>query len=630
MEQGSPDLRTTFKATTTSPSATAIMATGLGSILRSLPPFSLSLSGLAKFQGLHDISLGTQERVKRLFESSRMDATPRILKDQSACADKKPEDIPLPNSPRTATDHDFSLEFDVLGEEPQAMFDHVTGQEDSNEPTDGEEETVPSTKEHDIDPSDGDTNTYADTDLPMTDKETATVEEEEDDIEWTPEMVQAVRERTHVTFEGEDESDYTLGPARMIDAADGVVTCTALLVTMELSQAIQASIKGQREFAKVEAAAEDRLDAISSLQSSLRAQISRTEARLEDMSDASGENAAEQPLLEEELTILKKMAEEYRLEISSIQNKMAFQSEQLRDIQAQANALLEEAWTAAKIIEPEPEQQDDGSPAPKQVSLQAEYQAFREKLKTADDFSMLQPAEAQLDTSDDYLRKDVSPEAKAREAELEQLEKQTWDAWYRLENAQAAFDRRDEDRYEEEQARKSILRRGEQPEDASSEVFDLRWHAHERALTRELIEAEEAYDAANAAAIEAGAIHDDTADIDDAEEDDNESDEVFDNVPDGYHLSFEQEIIASCPVARIEKWLAALPDLDDQDEIEAQDVSDPPAPPSEEWDAESLGFGDSRNEIIVHEMSVSRNPMRKKIDAWREVQRQRAAEFAAM
>lgn len=65
---------------------------------------------------------------------------------------------------------------------------------------------------------------------------------DDDSVEWTAEKVQAVREANYITFDGEDETDYTRGPARMVQAADGVVTCTALLLTLDLSKAVQKAL----------------------------------------------------------------------------------------------------------------------------------------------------------------------------------------------------------------------------------------------------------------------------------------------------------------------------------------------------------------------------------------------------
>ena len=489
------------------------MAIRVGNTLLALPPFKLNLSGLSNLTRCFEPHLDIHELAER--PSNRPRAAPSIVDET------QPNLQTIRRCDASFTTNEVSAEEDPIDK----AFDKV--KHGFSARVVGDERKKSSI--HDIAAVCCNKDTQSG--LPMA--EQATVSTAEDEVEWTPEMVQAIREKTYVTFEGEDESDYTLGPARMIDAADGVVTCTALLVTMELSQAIQTSIRAQRDFKRARAAADGRLVAISRLQSALSTQILRDKNRLGAMSDVCSEEAiSKKQALEAEFSILKLMVEEYKLERSSIRNNMEYQGEQLRRAQAEANTLLEEAWTTAKIMEPESEaQEEDQASAPQQVDLQAEYQAFRQKLKNDGDFSMLEAAEAQLDTSNDHLRKETSPEAKAREEELELLQKATWDAWDRLQEAQAAFDHRDDDRYDEEQDRKAIIRRGEQPEDASSEAFDLRWHAHERALTRELIEAERAYDAANAAAVEAGAINGDTHDEGDDLADYDDSDEVVDDVP---------------------------------------------------------------------------------------------------
>lgn len=49
-------------------------------------------------------------------------------------------------------------------------------------------------------------------------------------------------------FEGEDESDYTDGPVRLVAATDSTKPCAALLISLDLSKKIQAAIHCERDF----------------------------------------------------------------------------------------------------------------------------------------------------------------------------------------------------------------------------------------------------------------------------------------------------------------------------------------------------------------------------------------------
>lgn len=303
-----------------------------------------------------------------------------------------------------------------------------------------------------------------------------------DDVDLTSEMAQEVREQTYFAFGegGENAGDYTNGPARMVKATDGIAWCTALLMTLDLSQAMQAAIQAQRRHAKAESEAEKRLYAIQRLRSKLSLQIDKTELRLEFMSEASDEPASNRQTVEEELTILKKMVEEFKLEREEIQDNLQFEAERYHRIQAKANALIEDALTTARLLEPKPVESQAEEEEP-EVDLQAEYRMFKQRLKDADELPAFEDEgeEAGFDESSDHLNVTKSPSQQAREDEHERLRDGLWAAYEVVRSAQTLFDNRDDDRYAEEQARKTALERGEQPKDTSSEAFDLRWHLHD-------------------------------------------------------------------------------------------------------------------------------------------------------
>ena len=62
---------------------------------------------------------------------------------------------------------------------------------------------------------------------------------------------QAIRDQNYIKYEGEDESDYTAGPVRIVFANDGVKDeCGALLLNLDLSSKIRKAIWAQRAYTR--------------------------------------------------------------------------------------------------------------------------------------------------------------------------------------------------------------------------------------------------------------------------------------------------------------------------------------------------------------------------------------------
>lgn len=433
----------------------------------------------------------------------------------------------------------------------------------------------------------------------------------EEPVEWTPEQAQAVREANYVTFDSEDETDFTGGPARMVAATDGVVTCTALLVTFDLSKTFQRAMKAQRDYYKVKEAANQKTEALLRFESTLEAQIASHRSHL-TMPDL---DAARKSTLDAELFTLELMVDEYKIERTVVQSDLEFKGDMLRKVQARVNAAMEEAWIDAQLLEPEVSEQDSPD---LEYDLQTEYQAFRRKLHDADVSPLVEDI-ASLDTSNDHLKTDMTAEERAHQEEGERLHEAVWDAWDKFEAADAAFSRRDETRFEAEQARRHAILRRQHVEDATSECFDLRMLQLQRELTRGLIEAEEVYHVAQKAAADAGV--DDTAaeDSDDGEEDSDG----------GYGSSSEEEMISAMPSLRITHWLSdvlipkgedmIMPDVMDRSGLSGGD----------EWDAPELEVGDCVSHFCDLEIEAARNPHRARIDEWQKIQQELRIEFGA-
>lgn len=439
---------------------------------------------------------------------------------------------------------------------------------------------------------------------------------EEHPIVLTPEQAQAVREANYFVFEGEDETDYTRGPARMVEATDGVDDCTALLMTLDLSQAMQEAINAQRDFLKAKAAATEKVAALLRFDATIEAQISSHRSHL-TMPDL---DPTKKSSLQTELSNLELMAEEYKLERTAVENNLQFEGEMLRRIQARVNAVLEEALIDAQLLAPEAEEHEEFLP---EYDLQTEYQSFKEKLRAVDD-PLLEDG-APLNTNNDHMKIPMTSEEREKHEEAERLQQDLYDAMDWLEAAQAEFDGRDFVRERAEQARDATIRAGYDPEDATTEIFDLRWIAHERQLTRELVEAEEAFRTAQEA-VQDDKVFEDCVGAD-------EMSQVGDYV-DGYVdedccSASEDEIIASAPVARISRWISELPD-------DLEEFTDPftfdrlGLGDEDEWDAASLRMGDSISVFIDRDYAASQNPYKAELAKWKKMQEEAAVEFAWM
>lgn len=439
-----------------------------------------------------------------------------------------------------------------------------------------------------------------------TDAEIQDILGDKESIEWTPDMVQAVREANYVTFDGEDETDYTRGPARMIQAADGVVPCTALLLTLDLSKAIQKGIKAERDYFRAKTAANEQTEALLRFESTLNIQIASHRSRLTtpDLDETKKHS------LERELANLELMLEEYKLERTSIENNLQFKGDQLRKLQSRVNAILEDAWVDAQLLEPDVE---DQMPEVEEYDLQTEYHKFQQKLRSADEPPLAADSDEPLDTSEDHLHVDVEM------TEEEEVNQAVWDTWDRLQAAQAEFDGRGEACEKAELARRNALKRGEEVEDTTTEIFDLRWLEHERGLTRALIDAEESYRAAQNAAEEAS--EDDLRPYEVSESDHSGGGDCSSSLDHSDH-------VASAPNARILRWLADLagPAARTEGALIGLPV---PVVVVDEWEAAELEVGDSISAIIDAEAAATRNPMRATIDQWAEAQRRMRMEFEA-
>ena len=139
------------------------------------------------------------------------------------------------------------------------------------------------------------------------------------------------------------------------------------------------------------------------------------------------------------------MADETRAQRQAVLTSLETKANILREVQTAAIAPLEEAFVFARLLEPQDDRPDTQI---EELNLQKEYQDFRAKLYVSDGISA--PSVA-LHTGEEHL---YAYEPLTAEQEHEQeLQDAFWRAQERLQSAQHAFDRRENDRAIELQAR---------------------------------------------------------------------------------------------------------------------------------------------------------------------------------
>lgn len=402
---------------------------------------------------------------------------------------------------------------------------------------------------------------------------------------------QAMRDTKYLLFEGEDETDYTKGPPRMIFAHDGVEQCSALLMTLDLSQRIQSGIRAQRNFASLQRKAKQAEDANYDFEEKLRVRILRHEWRIEELQEA--QNEEELKVIGNELTKLRLLMENTKARRQCIAADIENEAQNWQDAQADINAYFEEALVCANLLEPPVEEEES---TVEELTVEKEYEQLCRELQESngEEAAEIAPLHEFADAEQDQRAPSLSPE----EQIAEEIRSEFWSCWHYLEGAQEAFDHREEERAFERQQNVDAEARGETPRDESPEAFDHRWIVKVQELTRRLIHAEEVMAAAKTAAKAAG--------VDVGEY--GQTSKFLDDVEDGYRVSHEREIAASAPVPKITHWLSRVP----SEVLSPTFPETPGKTTADDWEGKEIGLSDSAS-------VVAEGPERKRIDKWRTV-----------
>lgn len=496
--------------------------------------------------------------------------------DIEASTEKDLQDQGNESSPRPGAEGVAATVDDILASNKMSP---KTSEETTRSPVDVAHVTPPDT------PMSG---THDELDAVHEEAEAEPQEEEGEAQELTFEEAQAIRDDAYIVFnsDGEEIGDYTQGPARFVLGTDGVQQCAVLLMTLDLSARIQTAMRMHHEFEQAEIAGLRQRQAFMRFENRIESEIANCRAKTAKARDVDAEKEAES---QQQLEVLELLLDDVQSRRETIHVHLETQAEELRDAQAAANALLEEAYICARVIE-----EDNGVSgfAPEELDLETEYAAFCEKLKYANDTTGMIAAAPPLDTSREYDEAVLAPseEDQAYQKVIDAL----WASRETLDLARRDFEEREETRGREFQENQAAADRAESTED-----FDVRWVQRYAELTRDLINAEAAYADTKRMAFEAGVP---------LPFEDNET--VCDPMDDGgvgYTISKEKKMVDSAPCPTVRRWLDKVPE---GVEVSSPSFGDGPSD-ADEWEAEEVGISDSVS-------LVAEGRERVRIDRWRD------------
>ncbi|PIB01496.1 hypothetical protein CB0940_00181 [Cercospora beticola] len=390
-----------------------------------------------------------------------------------------------------------------------------------------------------------------------------TFENEQGDTDMSPEdHLQAIRDLHYVQVEEENSpEDYTDGPARLVLATDGLKNCPSLLLTFDLGLKIIRASELQRRYSREARHTDSQIRKIKQFEMKLKREIQSHRTRI-SMAEAQEEKAQEQDSinptkssLQTELHVLEGMLQGAGIRKQELTVGLTFRGTLLREAQAEVTAYLDEAFVAGNLLATDTEEE---LPV-EDFDLQEEYQkAYQEEFGDADstDGVEVQPL---LDTSRDYLHVDVVPPTAEEQAEID-IRAALQETSERLAAAEEAFDFKDYERTQDRQIVEVAWQTGQPTEDANREDFDLRWYQRFQAITREFIEAEEAYREARNAALEAGLDQDTLSNHQEEYFNDLASDGMCDSEA-GHDGTFWEHFASNCKQdKKVIGWLDSLPD----------------------------------------------------------------------
>ncbi|GIZ40855.1 hypothetical protein CKM354_000417700 [Cercospora kikuchii] len=401
----------------------------------------------------------------------------------------------------------------------------------------------------------------------------------------SPDELRRARRAKWATFDGEDESDYTTGPIRIVAASDGVADFPSLLLNLKLSTAIQSAIHAEQEMEELGTSASvERVnwldlrsrvaDKIADLE--LRLLITKGQAR--SATEDDDERIIDAEASRDELRKFKAFRLAIRREYEELDMRIQHKKDELLVLQKAVTAVLEEAFVDANLVKPA---RRNAQPPYQEWDVDAVFDDFvRLEYVETGDVSGDQTGRLE----DGMLRScdDTTFDDDPATEEKQQARDAYYEAQCKLQEAQESFDNRADIEYREMQDVKD--------EDALE--FSHRCIRRGRELTRALIEAEEAEAKARAATERAGISLP------------QQESGFCDRADDGYGSEYERGGVAQAPRGRIFECMASIPDAADPHK---QDTL--PRPEADDWKYRDMDFGESRS--VIDEGS-----QRRRIDKW--------------
>ncbi|KAF2214949.1 hypothetical protein CERZMDRAFT_95325 [Cercospora zeae-maydis SCOH1-5] len=401
---------------------------------------------------------------------------------------------------------------------------------------------------------------------------------------------QAARRKKYIRFLEEEESDYTQGPIRIVDAFDGVGNVASMLLNLDFSRKVQRVLQAQRGLRDAQQSAIGERHQWRDLQSQIMSKVAELNLRILMANSSSEVDHSED--FAEDVPHLRREVQKYEAFQTAVQQQSQLveahiqaQIDHLHACQASVNAYLEEAFVEARLMDPAPM---DIEPVFDEMDLEGMFDQYckQEQAELPDG-----------DAENEGRSGDIRIRPAANDANVQdpawqqktQAQKTWYEAHLQLQKAQEAFDARTDDEWKDRQ-------RAQEAQEAQEDSLEwsLRWIQRGRELTRALMEAEAEHEKAREAAQEAGvevAVHD-------------QKSQFRDHASDGYGSGYERGGIAQAPRERILDWVSLIPDAADPGKQESM-----PRPQTEVGSCEDMGVSQSRSVI-------DDGAQRRKIDSW--------------
>ncbi|OCL12335.1 hypothetical protein AOQ84DRAFT_420121 [Glonium stellatum] len=395
-------------------------------------------------------------------------------------------------------------------------------------------------------------------------------------------MEPLVRVNVDCIFSVEEEEDYTSGPAKMIIANDGSKKCAALLLSFELSTKIQNALTGQRKLRGLELRIEQQRTEIFHNDQKAFGFVIRTRnqlARLKkkatgDSVEPTDEQKQHMQELQDRINEAEDRRSTLRIEDESLAEQLRLAVQNQRMLQHEVDVILDDVYVNCQLLEPQT------TPLPSQ---QFEFLAIPEAYQHQSNADVgssinIEPNFAQRGSTDER-----NPIVQQASFDLEKCRGN-------LARAQRDFNANRESYGRELQS--YLAAHVNSPHIDLQAEFDLIHLQKGQKLTRQLLEAEQAYENVKVVARAVGVPHGYF-----------QESNFGDHPDDGYKGSQEIGGATLIDRKRIESWLESSGQITQHDWSRKPEIDD--------WSVDSGKLFDS---VSV----IAQGSDRKRIDRWRD------------